>query len=282
MPDIALVYRTPEDLQILQGVVGRSPAVTIPASGEPLLGAVMYRGVTRKQHQRLLATYRTNPNFAHQTVKEQLKASLLVELLKRQETGTYHRPEKSPQPSGERVLFLNEWGKQAKDTDSAAALRYMRERGLEYNFRAVRRAFGPGVVEVVKSHALYEGTDYYYFGFRTEAEVQAAWTRMNDYQDQIEHQTANKPWVLFVAGLQRSGRRRWLLLAAGAFIHSEYAITVAEGKELGAAAFRSDTREEARTAALQIRSAAEFKPEMKLVLRSPSGEREETGTEVTE
>lgn len=200
------------------------------------------------------------------SAEERLKAALLIELLQRQNTGRYYRREKLPNPSRDRVFFFDESGEQAKDADADTAHAYTEQRGLMHGFRTVRRALGPGVVAVVAADGVFEGTDYYHFGFRSAEACQAAFKARNSYQEQVEREAENKPWQLLVACLEHKGPRRWLTIAAGAFILSEYSIRMPDATLLDAASLRFDTREEAQAAALAIRSAPEYNPRMKLLL----------------
>ena len=272
MPTSFLIFRTPEDLNILRGVVGHSAAdAEISVSGEPPLGAIVLRGRSIKQLRRLQTLYAAHPNFSHQTNAERLKAGLLIELLKRQITGRYYRSQQPEKSAKLNHSYWNRTGEQPKGPDADVAHAYMEERGFKHCFRAVRRAYGPGVVGVAAAEAVYEGLDYYHFGFRDEATSRAAWKRMDDYRVEVEREEANRPWQLIVAGLEHEGRRRWLIVAAGAFILSEYTMTMPDGTLLGAASLRFDTRGEVHAAALAIHSTPEHRPEMKLLMMGPGG-----------
>ena len=125
---------------------------------------------------------------------------------------------------------------------------------------------------------MFEGADYYHFGFRSEADCHAAWKRLNDYQDQVMDQAATKPWLLLIWGLERGGPSRWLVLAAGAFVLGR-AMATQNGKEVDLLMMKFVSREEARAAGLRIRSAAEFKADIKLTVKGPPGEYEEVEPE---
>ena len=278
MPSGVLIYRTPNDLKAFQSVLGsRTPDAEIPIDGEPALGAAMYRDLTGKQLKRIQAIYDTQ--FGEQTEREQIKAALLIELLKRQDTGRYYRPIPASDPKQERVVFWDTGGEVAMDVDADAAHRYMKERGLGYGFRSMRRVFGPGLVVAVKADAVYEGRDYYHFGFQTGRGFEAGNERMKAYRDKLMEQLMAKPWSLMVGGLERGGDSRWAMLAGGALVvgRIEMAHPVS-GAEADVLVMKFDARDEARTAALEIRAAVEFRADMKVII-STDDHHEEVGAE---
>ena len=277
MPNSVLIYRTREDLKLFQSIIGsRTPDAEIPIIGEPALGAVMYRGITRKQNKRIQAI--CDVQFAVQTEEESLKAILLIELLRRQDTGQYYRSMPAPDSEPKHV-FWNGDRKVADDVDADAAHRYMAERGLEYAFRSMRRGFGPGIVAAVKADAIYEGRDYYHFGFQTGRGFEAGNERMKAYRDKLMEQLMAKPWSLMVGGLERGGDSRWAMLAGGALVvgRIEMAHPVS-GAEADVLVMKFDARDEARTAALEIRAAVEFRADMKVII-STDDHHEEVGAE---